>query len=118
MPLLIDKPINRYVEVDDSRAKITCSVVGYDKDGNVSYMRSVLEMPNAMERVTHSRGRAPNAAQHKRQILTGSVEIEARFLGCGFDDCGHGAQGFWHAPIGPITVDLVSLSFGFFEFAG
>ena len=30
-----------------------------------------------MERATHSRGRAPTAAQHKRQILTGSVEIEA-----------------------------------------
>ena len=64
--------------MDDSRVKITCSVVGYDKDGNVSYMRSVLEMSNAMERATHSRGRAPTAAQHKRQILTGSVEIEAR----------------------------------------
>jgi hypothetical protein len=55
--------------VDDSRAKITCSVVGYDKDGNISYMRSVLEMSNAMERATQSRGRAPNAAQHKRQSL-------------------------------------------------
>jgi hypothetical protein len=63
--------------VDDSGAKITCSVVGYDNDGNVSYLRSVLEMPNAMERAAHSRGRAPNAAQHKPQILTGSVEIEA-----------------------------------------
>jgi hypothetical protein len=69
--------INQHVKVDDSRAKITCSVGGYDKDGNSSYIRSVLEIPNAMERPTHSHGRAPNAAQHKRQILTGSVEIEA-----------------------------------------
>src|SRR5438093_1825923 len=49
--------LKRHVRVDDSRAKITCSVVGYDKEGNVSYMRSVLEMPNAIERATHSRGR-------------------------------------------------------------
>ena len=38
--------------MDDSRAGITHSAVSYDKDGNAYYIRSVLEVPNAMERAT------------------------------------------------------------------
>ena len=44
--------LKRHVRVDDSRAEITHSAVGYDKDGNPYYIRSVLEVPNGMKRAT------------------------------------------------------------------
>jgi len=56
-------------------------------------------MSNAMERATHSRGRAPTAAQHKRQILTGSVEIEASLF-------------YFNNRIGVLYIHLLWLSNG------